>query len=147
MGIVFGVIGVERPAFEVLETFQEYDVRHFTQEMVKAEVRLTLRVFPRAFISIDCAPQCSSVLWRCCAILATLHPSPSFALFLILSILPFLKKISSSDFGGKKEFDKRGFGVLAKYIGVFGNPNNEGKTAIAMTAPVVTKGSNRDGRQ
>lgn len=39
MGIVFGVIGVERPAFEVLETFQEYDVRHFTQEMVKAEVR------------------------------------------------------------------------------------------------------------
>jgi len=90
MGIVFGVIGVERPAFEVLETFQEYDVRHFTQEMVKAE-------------------------------------------------------ISSSDFGGKKEFDKRGFGVLAKYIGVFGNPNNEGKTAIAMTAPVVTQGSNGDG--
>jgi hypothetical protein len=29
------------------------------------------------------------------------------------------------------------FGILAKYIGVFGTPQNEGSTSIAMTAPVV----------
>jgi len=29
------------------------------------------------------------------------------------------------------------FGTLAKYIGVFGTPQNEGSTSIAMTAPVV----------
>ena len=54
-------------------------------------------------------------------------------------------KISSADFNGRKEFDRRGFGVLAKYIGVFGNPNNEGKTAIAMTAPVVTQEAPKKG--
>ena len=30
-----------------------------------------------------------------------------------------------------------GFGVLAKYIGVFGEPANEGRRALAMTAPVT----------
>jgi hypothetical protein len=29
------------------------------------------------------------------------------------------------------------FGILAKYIGVFGSPQNEGQEAISMTAPVV----------
>jgi hypothetical protein len=29
------------------------------------------------------------------------------------------------------------FGILAKYIGVFGSPQNEGNEAISMTAPVV----------
>lgn len=29
------------------------------------------------------------------------------------------------------------FGILAKYIGVFGTPENEGNEAISMTAPVV----------
>ncbi|KAL7526852.1 hypothetical protein ACHAXR_001680 [Thalassiosira sp. AJA248-18] len=29
------------------------------------------------------------------------------------------------------------FGTLARYIGVFGTPENEGSTSIAMTAPVV----------
>ncbi|KAL3816160.1 hypothetical protein ACHAXA_001647 [Cyclostephanos tholiformis] len=29
------------------------------------------------------------------------------------------------------------FGILAKYIGVFGTPQNSGSTSIAMTAPVV----------
>ena len=31
----------------------------------------------------------------------------------------------------------KGFGTLAKYIGVFGKPENEGQKSIAMTAPVV----------
>ena len=34
-----------------------------------------------------------------------------------------------------------GFQLLAKYIGVFGTPQNEGKTNIAMTAPVVMEDS------
>ena len=33
--------------------------------------------------------------------------------------------------------DNSGFRTLAKYIGVFGTPENEGNTNIAMTAPVV----------
>jgi SOUL heme-binding protein len=36
------------------------------------------------------------------------------------------------------------FGALARYIGVFGNPENEGSEAMAMTAPVAmdsTKGT------
>jgi hypothetical protein len=33
--------------------------------------------------------------------------------------------------------DNGGFRTLAKYIGVFGTPENEGNTDIAMTAPVV----------
>ena len=44
MGIVFGVIGVERPTFDVLDTFPEYDIRHFQQDLVKAEVSYTTRV-------------------------------------------------------------------------------------------------------
>jgi len=32
---------------------------------------------------------------------------------------------------------KSPFGILAKYIGVFGTPQNEGSTSIAMTAPVI----------
>lgn len=32
------------------------------------------------------------------------------------------------------------FGLLAKYIGVFGTPQNEGSNAIDMTAPVVKQG-------
>eukprot|EP00040_Diaphanoeca_grandis_P010840 m.55527 g.55527 ORF g.55527 m.55527 type:complete len:205 (-) comp22091_c0_seq3:100-714(-) len=31
-----------------------------------------------------------------------------------------------------------GFGVLAKYIGVFGKPTNSTETPMAMTAPVIT---------
>ena len=34
-----------------------------------------------------------------------------------------------------------GFRVLAKYIGVFGNPENVGQTPMAMTSPVITEGS------
>merc|ERR1712194_120546 len=34
--------------------------------------------------------------------------------------------------------DKGGFRMLAKYIGVMGEPANEGHKAIAMTAPVVS---------
>lgn len=33
--------------------------------------------------------------------------------------------------------DGRAFNALAKYIGVFGNPENEGKKPMAMTAPVT----------
>lgn len=33
--------------------------------------------------------------------------------------------------------DDSPFGILAKYIGVFGSPENEGSEAISMTAPVV----------
>ena len=33
--------------------------------------------------------------------------------------------------------DNSGFRTLARYIGVFGTPENEGATGIAMTAPVV----------
>eukprot|EP00978_Attheya_sp_CCMP212_P032055 scaffold123458_cov45-Attheya_sp.AAC.4 len=36
------------------------------------------------------------------------------------------------------------FGQLAKYIGVFGAPENEGDEKIAMTAPVVMEQSNND---
>uniref|UniRef100_A0A7S2UQ64 SOUL heme-binding protein n=1 Tax=Attheya septentrionalis TaxID=420275 RepID=A0A7S2UQ64_9STRA len=36
------------------------------------------------------------------------------------------------------------FGQLAKYIGVFGTPENEGDEKIAMTAPVVMEQSNND---
>ena len=38
MGIVFGSIGVEQPTYDVLDTLPEYEVRHFQQELVKAEV-------------------------------------------------------------------------------------------------------------
>jgi hypothetical protein len=41
--------------------------------------------------------------------------------------------------GGDEAKDDR-FGILAKYIGVFGNPENEGAEAMAMTAPVVMSG-------
>ena len=37
------------------------------------------------------------------------------------------------------------FRILAKYIGVFGTPQNEGKTNIAMTAPVVMEDSTTQG--
>jgi hypothetical protein len=36
-----------------------------------------------------------------------------------------------------KGSDDSPFGILAKYIGVFGSPENEGTEAISMTAPVV----------
>jgi hypothetical protein len=36
-----------------------------------------------------------------------------------------------------KGSDDSPFGILAKYIGVFGSPQNEGSEAISMTAPVV----------
>ena len=35
------------------------------------------------------------------------------------------------------------FRALAKYIGVFGTPQNEGDTSIAMTAPVVMENENK----
>eukprot|EP01037_Dinobryon_pediforme_P024356 gene24356-26130_t len=35
--------------------------------------------------------------------------------------------------------DNSGFGVLARYIGVFGKPENDQKAALAMTAPVITQ--------
>ncbi|CAN1142414.1 Heme-binding-like protein At3g10130, chloroplastic [Linum perenne] len=41
-----------------------------------------------------------------------------------------------SEFKGDKD---GGFSVLAKYIGVFGNPQNAKPEKIAMTAPVITK--------
>lgn len=41
-----------------------------------------------------------------------------------------------SEFKGDKD---GGFQVLAKYIGVFGKPENEKPDKIAMTAPVITK--------
>ncbi|CAN6807726.1 unnamed protein product [Brassica oleracea] len=41
-----------------------------------------------------------------------------------------------SEFKGDKD---GGFMVLAKYIGVFGKPENQKPEKIAMTAPVVTK--------
>ncbi|KAF8063885.1 hypothetical protein N665_1179s0009 [Sinapis alba] len=41
-----------------------------------------------------------------------------------------------SEFKGEKD---GGFMVLAKYIGVFGKPENQKPEKIAMTAPVITK--------
>lgn len=41
--------------------------------------------------------------------------------------------------------DNSPFGLLAKYIGVFGAPENDGKEAMAMTAPVVMSSSHSDG--
>lgn len=40
-----------------------------------------------------------------------------------------------------------GFRTLAKYIGVFGTPQNEGNTNIAMTAPVVMEEDTTDTKQ
>lgn len=40
--------------------------------------------------------------------------------------------------GGRSD----GFRTLARYIGVFGTPQNEGNTSIAMTAPVVMEDDN-----
>ena len=37
------------------------------------------------------------------------------------------------------------FRLLANYIGVFGNPQNEGNQAISMTAPVMMSGSGNSG--
>lgn len=37
--------------------------------------------------------------------------------------------------------DDRGFGRLARYIGVFGTPENRGQDAVAMTVPVVSGSS------
>jgi len=39
----------------------------------------------------------------------------------------------------KSSDENNGFRVLAKYIGVFGTPNNEGTKALAMTAPVISR--------
>jgi SOUL heme-binding protein len=39
--------------------------------------------------------------------------------------------------GKKTNEDDQPFTLLAKYIGVFGTPQNEGSTPIAMTAPVM----------
>jgi len=39
--------------------------------------------------------------------------------------------------GTNNDAVKSPFGILAKYIGVFGTPQNEGSTSIAMTAPVI----------
>lgn len=36
------------------------------------------------------------------------------------------------------------FRILARYIGVFGTPENEGSTSIAMTAPVVMEDENKN---
>jgi len=38
-----------------------------------------------------------------------------------------------------KRGEDNGFSVLAKYIGVFGNPENEGRVPMAMTAPVILR--------
>jgi|LauGreDrversion4_2_1035121.scaffolds.fasta_scaffold1309570_1 hypothetical protein len=35
------------------------------------------------------------------------------------------------------EGDNSGFRILASYIGVFGNPENESRRQMAMTAPVI----------
>ena len=84
--IVFGVIGVEVPRFEVLAQFEGYEVRRYTETLVKAEV-----------LAADC-PAATT----------------------------------------EKKFSGDGFRALAKYIGVFGKANNEGKKSMAMTAPVVS---------
>lgn len=52
------------------------------------------------------------------------------------------------DTDGREEDGGSSFGRLAKYIGVFGTPQNakaagEGAEAIAMTAPVVTAGGQK----
>jgi len=41
--------------------------------------------------------------------------------------------------------DNSPFMVLARYIGVFGKPENEGKESIAMTAPVVRESKTKGG--
>ena len=45
----------------------------------------------------------------------------------------------------KDNDDGSPFGLLAKYIGVFGTPENEGETSISMTAPVVKQQSKGGG--
>jgi len=46
----------------------------------------------------------------------------------------FIAQVSQKQGGG----DSNGFNILARYIGVFGKPENEGATVLAMTAPVLT---------
>ncbi|KAL7492352.1 hypothetical protein ACHAWT_001574 [Skeletonema menzelii] len=53
----------------------------------------------------------------------------------------FAATITYKNTGDKSENSP--FGALAKYIGVFGTPQNEGDTSIAMTAPVVMENSNK----
>ena len=53
----------------------------------------------------------------------------------------FAATIAYKNTGDKSENSP--FGALARYIGVFGTPQNEGDTSIAMTAPVVMENSNK----
>lgn len=41
---------------------------------------------------------------------------------------------------GNEDDDSTPFRLLARYIGVFGSPENEGQEAISMTAPVMKEG-------
>ena len=80
MGIVFGVTGVEEPAYTVLKTYQ-------------TPLYFEIRRNPQYFIAE--APMQAG--------------------------------------------ENSSFSLLAKYIGVFGKPENEAAQSMAMTAPVITQ--------
>ena len=49
----------------------------------------------------------------------------------------YAAEVSYMDTSGADDADRSPFSILAKYIGVFGTPENEGQQPMAMTAPVV----------
>jgi len=55
-------------------------------------------------------------------------------------------EVCASDFANTKNFGNEAFRVLAKYIGVFGQPQNNDQRPIAMTAPVISEGVADPGR-
>ena len=65
-----------------------------------------------------------------------------FKFFINIEILPrrydpyVVAEIKSTSDQLSEKFDGQSFRILAKYIGVFGDPNNVAKQAMAMTAPV-----------
>ena len=48
--------------------------------------------------------------------------------------------LAEAAMAGGEDLDRIGFRKLARYIGVFGEPQNEAAQPIAMTAPVLTDG-------
>lgn len=57
----------------------------------------------------------------------------------------FAAQVECPSSSSSSEDDSTPFRLLAKYIGVFGNPENEGQMPVSMTAPVVKKEGETNG--